>query len=141
MMSLTSSRAAPLGALLCAAAAAFTLACSSSSGSESGDGGSGGTGSSSACTYLQGGITECFMFANLTSAQAAKDDMNCATTQPDGKVVDTCPSEGLIGCCRSSIGPEIAYACSYEGDGGGTLSQIEGQCEEGDGGWSTSPPP
>ena len=133
------------GSLFCAIAAALTMACGSSSSSspasgDGGGGGGGGTGMSASCTFLQGGVTECFTFADLTAAEAAKDDSNCTSSQPDGKVVDACPSAGLIGCCEDNMTGLVVYSCTYDGSPGATASILENQCSEGKGTWSTSVP-
>jgi hypothetical protein len=141
-MGLHLSRIASAGSLFCAIAAALTMACGSSPSASpaSGDGGGGGTGMSASCTYLQGGVTECFTFADLTAAEAAKDDSDCTSSQPDGKVVDACPAAGLIGCCEENMTGLVVYTCTYEGSPGATASVLEGQCSEGKGTWSTSVP-
>jgi hypothetical protein len=142
MASHRSRRIASAGSLFYAVAAAFAMACSSSSSgpSTSGDGGGSGDGMSASCTFLQDGVTECFTFADLTAAEAAKDDSNCTSTQPDGKVVNQCPSAGLIGCCEDNMPGLVVYSCTYEGSPGATASILESQCSEGKGTWSTSVP-
>jgi hypothetical protein len=121
-------------ALLVGAAAIF--ACSS--GTTEGTGGAAGTGAGATTTTTTGDGTP------VICLQPGAEGENCAINAPstamlvsdcaaaNGKIVTTCPTAGLLGCCTTKLPGQLNEVCHY----GGTASNLEANCSPGT--WSTT---
>lgn len=99
---------------VCLVAAA---ACSSGSGGGGGGGGSSSSsgGSSSAVASCQvASQNVCYVFLNGAPETAGGDGVECQSAL-GGKVVSSCPTSGLLGCCLYSSPSD--YECFYQGSG------------------------
>lgn len=121
-------------------AAIAAVGCGSSSSNNTGS-----TGSPS--TYCSASIATtqvCYGYTNLTSQQQSSVDQSCKSSL-NGKVVSSCPTDGIIGCCttKSSYNTEVCYYQSSSDAGtmvdAGTMSNTYKQsCDSQGGTWSTS---
>lgn len=116
---------------------------SSSSSSSSGGGGDGSSTSSGhmntdvACTFTEAGAQSCIQYANLEQAQVDGVKQSCSA-EPGGMVVDSCPTDKLLGCCEEMTGGFDESTCYYQANGL-TADSLEMACKQGNGMWSTSP--
>jgi hypothetical protein len=101
------------------------IACGSSS--------NGGGSSSVFCSSSFGGQQQCYGYTNLTSDQANSVSGSC-TGSLQGKVVSSCPTSGLTGCCKYTAGGISTEDCFYSSDAA-TDKQV---CTSENGTWSTS---
>jgi hypothetical protein len=120
-----------VSSLLVLFAPAWAIACSSGGG---GGPGGGGSGNQVACVItVDGGALEgCTILEDL-NAQAQTE----ATTNCKGTVATTCPTAGLVGCCKipsAGAGSVPSEQCWYVG----TASTYTSVCSSLNGTWSTS---
>jgi hypothetical protein len=122
---------APLLAIGSTALLAIALAAgcgSSSSGDGSGGGGGGGFG----CTQGMAGSQFCSSYTGLTADQ--KNSAEQACTNGGGMVVASCPTAGLVGCCKLTVMGIVFSECYYFG----MAANDQSACTMGGGTWSTT---
>src|SRR5215472_1585488 len=97
---------------LLAVPVAVATACSSSSSS------GGGAGGSIFCSATLGGLTPiCFGYSNLNADQQNTVNNECKQSLM-GTVTTSCPTAGIIGCCKSTQGGIQTEECYYQSSGG-----------------------
>lgn len=115
---------------------ASLFACLSLAGCSSGTSGSGN--GNTACLETSGGFQTCYIYKNLSSAQASVESEAC--TGSIGTAVSSCPTAELLGCCTATQNGETIETCDYGGDSGVSMTASEAQmsCSQTSGTWSTS---
>jgi hypothetical protein len=121
----------------------MVVGCGSSSDSSTGAGGgttsSGTSGGATdvACTFTQGASMSCIQYGNLQQAQIDGIKQSCSA-QPSGKVVDSCPTDKLLGCCAQKTAGIDTATCYYEAMGL-TADSLKMACGQAMGTWGTKP--
>jgi hypothetical protein len=96
-------------------ASLFLTAIAATGCSSSNDGG--GSTPGVFCSTSTGGSSLCYGYTNLNSDQQNTVSNQCTSTL-QGKVVSSCPTAGLAGCCKYSAGGITTEECYYESDAG-----------------------
>jgi hypothetical protein len=91
------------------------------------------------CSASFAGTQVCYGYTNLTSDQQNAVTSSCTGTL-QGKIVSSCPTSGLLGCCKTSVSGGYTQEECYYGDDAGTSSASADQmaCTSANGTWSTS---
>lgn len=144
-----------------------TLGCSSTSGSGggagsggtasggAGNGGSAGNGNggsagasgsiSSYCSTMIASTPVCYVYKDFPAQSKSTLDQTCTSTLK-GQVVPSCPTTGIVGCCKLTTNGSVVEQCFYktQGDAGmpvdaGSLTDVYKQsCTSQKGTWSKS---
>jgi hypothetical protein len=117
----------------------FLVASTLVAGCSSSTSGSGGTPGVFCSTSLLGSQL-CYGYTNLNSDQTNAVTSACTQTL-QGKIVSSCPSAGIVGCCKSSQGGYNIEECYYADDAGTSSADQDKQaCTSSptNGTWSTS---
>jgi len=120
-----------LGLVVAATTAAFGCASSTSTSTSTGAGGSTSSGTTSGTPVIcmtPGAEGELCESNTPATATLTKD-----CTNGGGKIVTSCPTAGLVGCCTTKLPGMVNEVCHY----GGTASQQEANCFPGT--WATTP--
>jgi hypothetical protein len=101
----------------------------------------GGSSPSVFCSTSTGGSQLCYGYTNLNSSQQSSVSDQC-TSALQGKVVSSCPTADLAGCCKYSAGGITTEECYYGGDAGipgfDPASGGKSACSAVSGTWSSS---
>src|SRR4051812_18274312 len=65
------------------------------------------------CTSAFAGTSVCYGYTNLTSDQQKSVSDACTAAPLSGKIVSTCPTGGLAGCCKYTAGGITTEECYY----------------------------
>jgi hypothetical protein len=88
------------------------------------------------CSSSQLGQESCFNYSNLNSDQENAVKSICSAI--NGTVVSSCPTAGLVGCCKTTASGYTSEQCYYADDSGVPASSDQQSCTTGNGTWSTS---
>ena len=121
---------------LLAVPVAVATACSSSSSS-------GGGGGSIFCSASLAGTQLCYGYSNLTPDQQNSVNNTCKQSLM-GTITTSCPTAGILGCCKFTQGGIQIEECYYSGGGEGgagdagvDTSAYQMACTQNNGTWST----
>jgi hypothetical protein len=93
------------------------------------------------CSTSFGGSSLCYGYTNLTSDQQKSVSNACTQAPLSGKIVSSCPSGGLAGCCKYAAGgittEECYYSAGDSGTGGDPATAGKQACSAVNGAWST----